>query len=209
MLLYMVACAAPDTIDDAETAWITQLSAQASSAIPTAIEIQFTTAASGNGWVEVDGVPTGMSEAGVEHTHTVYGPPLSDLSVIAVVEIDGQRHESEAFTVTTGQLLPETPTLEVTVDHLSGEAGDEDIIFVAHLYGTPTSWTIISDLSGQVLWAFSQQNQGLGIQPMLERGAIMENLTDYANLANPVPNLVENRVVSRSSRWAPRGSRRT
>ena len=184
MFLLLVACAAPDTIADAETAWITQLSAETSGSIPTAIEIQFSTAAEGVGWVEVDGIATGASEPGTEHTHIVYGPPISDLSVIAVVEVDGQRHESEAFTVTTGQLLPETPTLDVTIDKLSSHEGAEELILVAHLYGTPTSWTIISDLSGQILWAISQESQGLSIQPMLERGAVMENLTHYNDLSS-------------------------
>ena len=178
MILLMVACSEPDplSISEAETLWITDLSYEVSEAIPTAIKIRFTTAEEGWSWVEVDGVATGQTSPNINHEHIIYGAPLQDLTVVVVAESDGERHESEEFTVTTGQLLPETPTLEVTVDALSGKSHLQDAVLVAHLYGDPTSWTLITNMEGQVIWAMSQDSQGLGVIPALDRGGLMENI---------------------------------
>ena len=182
MLLFLLACGPSDnpeevpTPEEAQTDWIPTISSTQSEAAPTAFTIAFTTAEPATGRVRVNGVETGPTDLGVEHEVFIYGPPLSDLSVTVLATVDEEQHESSPFTVTTGQLLPDTPQLEITIDTLSSTAPWKKRVLVTHMYGEPTSWSIIADLSGEVLWSLEQDGKGLGVIPRLDSGQLAVNV---------------------------------
>ncbi len=169
ILASLFACTQQQATTAAETRWIENIDVSISEAIPSVVEVRFSTAAAGSAWVEYgtagpDERTTLPDAVGEDHAFAVIAPPLSALYLRAVVEVDGERFESGTFQYTSGQLLPSTPFLNVTVNNYSAPEG---AVLLLSVFDVP-SHTMMVDLSGEVLWSLTlpeTDRNGLGIWP--------------------------------------------
>lgn len=205
MLLILFACA-PETIpstDVAETEWIQDIAVSTSALIPTAIEVSYSTPADAIGWVEFgvgspDQLTTPAAQLGTEHSNAVVGnPALTEISMRVVVEIDGERHTSGTFTHETGQHLPTTPVLEVTVNAYDAP---ENTQLLMSIFG-PVCHLVLMDLEGNVTWSLEQgskeENYGLSVSPkdgdllynLFEIGGGISSIERVDMLGNPIESI--------------------
>jgi hypothetical protein len=161
VLTLLLACKpdpTPETPAAAETTWIQDILVEPAELIPSALVVSFTTAAPGRAWVEFglespDERTTPISTEGTEHTWPIIGlPPLSDVVLRVVAEIDGEEYVSGEFTATSGQLLPDSPTMTVTVSDY--EVSPETTLLLS-VFGKPCH-TAMASLDGTVFWALQQ-----------------------------------------------------
>ena len=155
----------------AETDWIQNLSVTTSEAIPTVLEVSFDTPEPVVAWVEFGSDSPGEHSTAMkgasEHTFAVIGgDPLSDVYMRVVVEVDGERYESGIFTHTTGQLLPDTPTFDVTINNYDPP---EDAVLLMSVYNDPSALVMLN-FDGEVIWSKTiidnDDGIGLGVLPL-------------------------------------------
>jgi hypothetical protein len=180
MLFILLACA-PETpsVEDAETEWIDNIEVTTSALVPAALEVRFSSVEDAVGWVEfgvgdADALTTPITEEGTEHVLAVIGnPTLTEVTMRAVIEVDGVRHESGLFTAQTGQNLPETPSIEITVNNYDMP---ESTTLLMSVFGA-VNYVVMMDLDGNVTWSLAQgvdgENYGLGVMPV--DGGLMYN----------------------------------
>ncbi len=174
----LLACTARDPLVSAETALITDISVDTAPSSPTVLEVSFTTAESVTAWVEFgdDLAAQSLTSTGTQHTLAVLGsPPLHEVTLQIVAELDGEQHRSGAFSATTGQLLTGTPIPEVTVSDYEGPPG---ATLLAMIFGNP-GYLVMMDLDGTVHWSVAEDpsgaREGVGLVPMVEEGYILYN----------------------------------
>jgi hypothetical protein len=167
----LFACTANEGLLGAETEWVYGLEVATSEEIPSVIEVSFTTPEDAVAWIEFGEDSTSRSTAvdaaSTEHSFSVIGPgPLTEVTMRVVVEVNGQQHTSGVFTHTSGGLLPETPTFEVTVDNYDPP---EDAVLLMAVYNDP-SFLVMLNFDGEVIWSKSTgasfDGYGLGVLPV-------------------------------------------
>ena len=187
----------------AETEWIQDIEVSTSEVVPTALEVRFTTPEEAIGWVEfgvgsADDLTTPAAELGTEHALAVIGnPALSEVTMRVVIEVDGERHTSGTFTHETGQLLPATPVLDVTVNEY---APPENTQLLMSIFG-PVSHLVMMDLQGNVTWSLAQgskeESYGLSVSPgdgellynLFELGGTVASIERVDLLGNPLESV--------------------
>ena len=160
MIVFLLACTPEATtppIEAAETEWIQDIAVSAGELVPTALSVTFSTPEAATSWVEfglqsIDEFHTPTGSVDTAHSAAVIGvPPLSEVTMRVVVEIDGEQHTSGTFTHETGQLLPETPILEVVTNNYDGPATS----LVMSIFGNPSTM-VMMDLDGTITWSLPQ-----------------------------------------------------
>jgi len=183
-LSLLLACQSPDPLLQAETEWIQDITVQTSEAIPSVLTVGFTTPESVTAWVEYGADQAGeratTGSTGTQHTHHLLGlAPLTDAQLQIVVEVDGEVHQSGALSAQTGQILPETPLPEVTINNY---APAEHATFLISIFSDP-SYVVMMDLDGTVHWSLQvgpeSERSGLGCQPVVDEGLIFFNSFDF------------------------------
>ena len=186
MLFLLLACEQEiSVIEDAETEWILDIEVSASEAVPTALEVRFSTAEKAIGWVEfgqgsADALSTLTTEAGTTHAAAVIGnPALTEVTMRVVAEVDGERHESGTFTFETGQLLPETPLFDITVNDYDAPAGTAMMMSV---FGD-VNYLVMMDLDGTITWSLAQgvEDELYGLSMIHQGDTLVYNLLDIGN----------------------------
>ena len=178
MISVLLACQSPqDTPEAAQTEQITDIVAAQGEVVPSILTVTFATADTAQAWVEysTDGADvrsTLRSAPGTDHSLTVLGlPPLSEATLQIVAEIDGERHTSGTFSAQTGQVLPGTPVLDVTV---SSYDGPPDATLLMSVFGEP-SFIVMAGLDGVVHWSLEIEGEGprgVGLVPVIEEGRL-------------------------------------
>ncbi len=181
LLHFLLACrpeTTPADPEQAETVWIQDISVETAERIPSALVVRFATAAPGGAWVEFGLQSAGerstpVDAEGTEHSLTVIGPPpLSEVFLQVVALIDGEEHRSGVFTATSGQLLPDSPTMTVTVSDY--EAPPETTLLLS-VFGKPCH-TAMASLDGTVFWALQQGDDDFaGVSVAAAEGGIAFN----------------------------------
>ena len=184
ILPLVLACQGPDPLLQAETEWIQDITMQSSEAIPSVLTVTFTTPESAAARVVYGaaqpGERTTALSIGTQHTHHLLGlAPLSDVQLQIEVEVDGVAHQSGALSAQTGQILPETPLPEVTINNY---APAEHATFLISIFSDP-SYIIMMNLDGTVYWSLQvgpeSERSGLGCQPVVEEGLIYFNSFEF------------------------------
>ena len=189
MLLVLFACTAQETPATvvAETEWIQDIEVSTSEAIPAALEVRFSTPEDAIAWVEfgVGGaaaLTTPPAALGTEHSLAVIGnPPLSEVTMRVVVEVDGERHTSGTFTHQTGQLLPSTPVIEVNINEYEAP---ENTQLLMSIFG-PVSYLVLMDLQGNITWSLAQgsKKDSYGLSLLPREGEVLYNLFELGGTA--------------------------
>ena len=178
MLLLLSACTPAD-----QSAGISDLVLSNSTWSPTAVEVSFTSELAGEGWVEVVSelglLTTPRGDNAATHSATAVNlPPLGEVSVRGVVEIDGERFEGAAVTWQVGQLLPVAPEIEITVDNYDAPEG---AVLLVSNYGSPGSVALV-DFHAGVTWSVAPQDTGYCAGVVPSGGGLLCN--HYSNAPN-------------------------
>lgn len=171
LISMMLACTANNEAASADTEWVSGIGTATSEEIPSVIEVSFSTPEQAVAWIEFGDENLTRSTAagapGTEHSFAIVGAsPLSEVTMRVVVQIDGEEHRSGVFTHTSGGLLPETPTFEITVDNYDPP---EEAVLLMSVYSEP-SYLVMLNFDGEVVWSKSsgdaEDGHGLGILPV-------------------------------------------
>ena len=168
----LAACSGIGGTDSAETDWVYNLQVKTSEEIPSVLEVSFETPQDAVAWVEFgidspDERATAANTASSDHTFAVVGPgALKDVVMRVVVEVDGEQHVSGVFTETTGGLMPETPTFDITINNYDAP---EEAVLLMGVYNDP-SYLVMLNFDGEVIWSkatgTSDEGYGLGVLPV-------------------------------------------
>ena len=190
MLFLLLSCVerAPYyTPEEAETMWVQDISVEIVEEMPTALRVQFSSTTPGTAWVEFGGPDATLrasptSSEGTTHEAIVLGAaPLSTVSMRAVVEVDGQRHESLLFSGETGQLPVAVPQLDVTLNTFPDD--DPTTLLLSMYVHDGDDVVMMAGLDGQAFWAVPQARDGafgLGVLPEAD-GFTFNRMENAAN----------------------------